>query len=56
MACYLCKRGWGGWRANVGGMLLLLLLFLLKYYPKENIFESLLLKQKRKNVLNKFEQ
>ena len=39
---------------GVGGMLLLLLLLLLKYYTEEKVFECLLLKQKRKNVLNKF--
>ena len=56
MACYLCKRWWRWWRANVGSMLSLLLLLLLKYYPEENIFECLLLKEKRKNILNRFEQ
>ena len=54
MAYYSFKRGWC---AKVGGiLLLLLLLLLLKYYPGEKVFECLPLKQKRKNVLNKFEQ
>ena len=50
------------WRAiwaslsNVDGVILLLLLLLLKYCPEENFFECLLLKQKRKNVVNKFER
>ena len=54
MAHYECKRGWREWYANVGGMPLLLLLLLLKYYTEEKVFECLLLKQKRENVLNKF--
>ena len=56
MAYYSCMRGWRGWCANVGGMLLLLILLLLKYYPEKKVFECLLSKQKRKNLLNKFEQ
>ena len=41
-----CQSGWYEWRANVGGMLILLLLLLLKYFPEKNKFEGLLLKQK----------
>ena len=37
-------------------MLLLLLLLLLKYYPEEKNVECLLLKQKWKNVPNRFWQ
>ena len=49
-------RELGGWRARVDCMLLLLLLFLLNYYPEEKSFECLLLKQKSKNVPNKSER
>ena len=45
MVYYSWKHGWHGWCANIGGMLLLLLLFLLKYYPEDKVFECLLLKQ-----------
>ena len=39
------KHGWHGWRANVGAMIFLLLLLLLKYYLEEKNVECLLLKQ-----------
>ena len=48
-----CSRGWYNWRANVSGMLLLLILLLSKYYPEEKNVECLLLKQKSKNVPNR---
>ena len=46
--------GWCGWRASVGKMLLLLLLLLSKYYLKKKNVKCLLLKQKLKNVPNRF--
>ena len=37
-ACVACLREWRGWRANLGCILLLLLLPLsLKYYPEEKM-------------------
>ena len=48
-----CERGWYSWRANVSGMLLLLILLLSKYYPEEKNVECLLLKQKSKTVPNR---
>ena len=48
MGCYFFKCGWRGWRANVGGMLLLLFMLLLKHYPEEKICEFLVLKKKEK--------
>ena len=53
MACWC---GWRQWPANVGDILLLLFLLLLKYYPEGQNVECLLLQKKWKNVPNRFEQ
>ena len=45
-----------GWRANVGGMLLSSLLILVKYYHEGQNIEFQVLKQKGKNVSNRFGQ
>lgn len=58
--CQTEYSGWlecfRGWRGSVGGILLLLLLFLLKYYLEEKYVEWLLLKPKWKNDPNRFKQ
>ena len=43
-----CQCGWREWRANVGSMLLLLLLLLSKCYPEEQNLKCLFLTQKEK--------
>ena len=53
--CWRVLRGWGGWRANVGCLLLLMLVLLLKYYPEEKDVKFYFYKNE-KNVPNKSEQ
>ena len=53
MGCYFFKCGWRGWRANVGGMLLLLFMLLLKHYPEQKICEFLVLKKKKEKCLKR---
>ena len=55
LACVVCMMV-VGWRTSVGDMLLLLLLLLLKCCSEEKTIKYLLLKQKCKNVPNRFEQ
>ena len=48
MAYYLCKRGWCGWHA------IIVVIVIIEMLSRRKVFECLLLKRKRKNVLNKF--